>query len=68
MRPHDFRTDIIYREIVAIAEKNNGVIDAEQILNKLSEMDIEVTSGVVESRIKHYLANASKTDSNHKKA
>ena len=68
MKAHEFKSDIIYREIVDIAGKNNGVIDADQIISKLSERDIHVTPGVIESRIKYYLENAPKNDSNSKKA
>lgn len=66
MKSHEFKSDIIYREIHDIVQKNRGVIDADidadqiiyRIIANLSERDIYVTSSVIKSRIKYYLENA----------
>ena len=67
MRSHEFRTDMIYQEIVKIAESNNGVIDEEMAIKMIEERGIHVTAGVVRSRINYYLEHAPKTDINSKK-
>lgn len=67
MKSHEFRTDMIYQEIVKIAESNNGVIDEEMAIKMIEERGIHVTVGVVRSRINYYLENAPKTDINSKK-
>lgn len=67
MKHHEFKHDIIYKEIVSIAEQNDGVIDEEMIIRNLEERAIHVTPGVIQSRISYYLENAPKTNNNHKK-
>ena len=65
MRKRDIESDIIYREIVSLAEKNNGVIDEMEVIRILSEDKlISVTPGVVRTRIKYYQENVSNGEKN----
>ena len=67
MKAHEFKSDIIYREIVSMANENNGVIDRDAVISKLSEKAIHVTPAVIESRIKYYLEESgSNKESNQK--
>ena len=67
MKAHEFKSDIIYREIVSMANANNGVIDKDSVIAKLSEKDIHVTPAVIESRIKYYLEESGSNKESDKK-
>lgn len=67
MKAHEFKSDIIYREIVSMANANNGVIDAEEVIEKLAKRDIHVTPAVIESRIKYYIEESGSNKQSDKK-
>lgn len=57
MKSHEFKSDLIYKEIKRFAEENNGEVDADKVVKNLESMEIHINSGDIESRIKFYNAN-----------
>lgn len=57
MKSHEFKSDLIYKEIKRFAEENNGEVDADKVIKNLELRGIHINPGDIESRIKFYNAN-----------
>lgn len=57
MKSHEFKSDLIYKEIKRFAEENNGEVDADKVTKNLELRGVHINPGDIESRIKFYNAN-----------